>query len=254
MAPEVSIITPVFNSKRFIQACLDSVASQTFRLYEHIIIIDKSTDGTEQIIEKYAKTDKRIKIYWTKGSCGSGASRNLGIENAKGKYIAFLDSDDIWTHNKLEEQIKFMKQNRIHFSYTKYFIENTNTHKISVFHSKSFATYKELLKNNFIGCSTVIYDSEVLGKIFSKQPYLRTDYSMWLQILRKVDYGQLLPLELATYKIHDNGISRNKISALYYNFKVLYFDERISFLKTIYYLFCQINYILFKKRNKRRLR
>ena len=87
-------------------------------------------------LKKYAKTDKRIKIYWTKGSCGSGASRNLGIENAKGKYIAFLDSDDIWTHNKLEEQIKFMKQNRIHFSYTKYFIENTNTHKISVFIQK----------------------------------------------------------------------------------------------------------------------
>ena len=180
MKPTVSIITPSYNSSNFIAETIKSVLNQTYQEWEMIIIDDYSSDISINIIEKYIKKDNRIKLLKLEKNVGPAYARNIGIKEAKGKYISFLDSDDIWYPNKLEEQIKFMQKNDLSLTYSSYETIDENNLKINIRFVKEKISYKDMLKSNHIGNLTGIYDCEKIGKYYMDNVG-HEDYTLWLK-------------------------------------------------------------------------
>lgn len=233
----VSIITPSYKSKRFISQTIDSVLAQTYQNWEMIIVDDVSPDNSNKIIEEYCKKDSRIKLIKLEKNSGAAVARNKAIEESKGRYIAFLDADDMWKSEKLEKQIEFMQKNDYAFTYTAY---DTMTEE-GLFEDKIIypplkITYKDLLKSNHIGCLTAIYDAKKLGKIYMPLISKRQDYGLWLRILKKIDFAYGINEPLAKYRLVSNSISSNKISLLKYHYKLFTEFEDIGKIKTLYYL------------------
>lgn len=237
----LSIITPLYNSENYIEETIKSVQSQTYTDWEMIIIDDCSSDNGVRIVENYMKSDEKIKLIQLKENSGGAIARNTGIKEAKGEYIAFLDSDDLWHQEKLEKQIKFMEDNKFYFTYTWYEkISEKGELLNSIVKSKSKVDYKELLKSNQIGCLTAIYNQEKFGKIYMPNIKKRQDYAMWLEILKKIDYGYCLEENLGFYRVRENSVSSNKLDLIKYNFNLFYKIQKLSLFKSIHYLGCNI--------------
>ena len=155
----VSIITPIYNSEKYVDSCINSVLKQTYSCWEHILIDDCSSDNSNTLIKSFQFKDSRIRYYRLHENSGAGIARNKGIELAQGNYIAFLDSDDQWYPEKLEKQLNFMQNNNYHFTFTDYDIVDEEGQKLSKYiKCKSRVTYSSALLKNPIGCLTVIYD------------------------------------------------------------------------------------------------
>ncbi len=243
----VSIITPSYNSERFISETINSVLSQTYQNWEMIIVDDFSTDNSQKIIAKYLKKDNRIKYFGLEENSGAAVARNTGINKAEGRYIAFLDSDDLWKANKLEVQLAFMKQKKISFSYSSYELMDEEGNSLNLYRTPpDTLTYKELLKENVIGCLTAVYDTNILGKVYMPLIRKRQDFGLWLSILKRVPKAFKVPEILAQYRILNQSISSNKVGLLKYNFELFYKHEKLSFLKSIYYVGWNIYRRLFK--------
>ncbi|WP_307847708.1 teichuronic acid biosynthesis protein TuaG [Metabacillus bambusae] len=238
--PYVSIITPSYNSSKYIKKTIDSVKMQTFKNWEMIIVDDCSKDDTRSILRKLSEEDSRIKVIYLETNSGAAVARNTAIDAAMGKYIAFLDSDDLWLPEKLEKQIKFMEEKDILFSFTKYDVideEGNNLNKpVSVPES---IDYHGLLKNTIIGCLTVMINIEKLGKM--KMPEIRTrqDFAFWLSILRKGHKAYGINETLAQYRYVADSISSNKVKAAKRNWQVYREIEKLGFF---YSAWCFINY------------
>lgn len=212
--PTVSVITPCYNSSQHIGDCLDSVKSQTFDDWEHIIVDDGSSDDSAQLIRKCAQEDPRITLIAHDHNRGPGHSRNTGIAAAKGRYIAFLDADDEWLPQKLQCQLTSMRNNDWAFSYTDYAIidDNGSELKSSVGVPEQM-DYKTLLKNTAIACLTVMIDT---GRI--KDPRMPDmpsgqDYALWYRILRDGTMAHGINEVLAKYRVVPGSVSRNKVKA-----------------------------------------
>jgi glycosyltransferase involved in cell wall biosynthesis len=231
----VSIITPSYNSSKFIAQAIESALAQTYKNWEMIIIDDMSSDNSTEIVEKYLQADKRIRLIKLEKNIGPALARNQAIERANGKYIAFLDSDDIWQPNKLQIQVQFMLDNNLSFSYSSYDIIDENGNYLKTFHVKDFISYEELLKTNVIGCLTAIYDAEKLGKVFMEN-IGHEDYALWLNILKKIKHGRGIDKSLARYRIVKKSISSNKFKTIRYQWNIYRRVEKINFFKSIYYL------------------
>lgn len=242
----VSIVMPCYNAENFIKESINSVINQTYKNWELIIVDDCSIDNSSAIIKKFIKKDSRIKTIQLEKNSGAAISRNRGIEIANGKYIAFLDSDDIWFDIKLEKQISHMKKNNSLFSYTSYCLINDSSRVIGNFITKKKLNYKELLKTCPIGCSTVVYDCEKLGKIYMPiDAYKREDYAMWLNVFKKINYSEGIIEPLSYYRIYSNSVSSNKLKMAYYQWKVYRNYENFNIFKSIYYFtFYSINGVL----------
>ncbi|SNQ44112.1 glycosyltransferase family 2 protein [Cellulophaga lytica] len=240
MNNKVSIITPVYNSERFIADCIKSVQSQTYSDWEHILVDDCSSDISASIIQEFAKYDTRIKYFKLKKNSGAGVSRNKAIELARGSYIAFLDSDDIWHKDKLSKQVEFMVKNKYNFSFSSYAV--IDEEGIVLSKSKkvlNHVNYKKALFKNPIGCLTVIYNCDSLGKHYMPSIRKRQDYALWLKLLKITDaYG--LNENLASYRIVSNSISSNKFDLLKYEWKIYREEEKLSFVKSSFYLFTAV--------------
>ena len=232
----VSIIMPSYNSEKFIRESIDSVMAQTYQNWEMIIVDDVSQDNSNKIVEQYTKKDNRIKLIKLEENSGPAIARNKAIEEAKGRYIAFLDSDDYWSEDKLSKQLHFMKENNYELSFTSYVSIDELTGKI-LRHIKvpPRVDYKKLLKQNIIGCLTVIYDTERLGKVMMPNIIKRQDYALWLKLLKRVPYAYGLGESLAYYRVRDFSVSSNKIIASKYHWKVLRDIEKLPLYKAIYY-------------------
>jgi teichuronic acid biosynthesis glycosyltransferase TuaG len=242
----VSIITPMYNSEKFINSTIESVLIQTYSNWEMIIVDDCSTDNSVKIVEDFIKKDKRIKLIKLTKRSGPAIARNTAIREAQGRFIAFLDSDDLWKPLKLEKQIKFMLENGIAFSFTAYDIIDDSNKLISTVKVPEKVSFKDLLKDNPIGCLTAIYDTFKVGKIFMPIIEKRQDYGLWLKILQKVKYAYGLQESLAIYRIRRNSISRNKLKLIKYNYKVLREVAGLSLAKANMYLIIQILKKLYK--------
>ncbi|NBU81813.1 MAG: glycosyltransferase family 2 protein [Flavobacteriaceae bacterium] len=230
----VSIITPTYNSEKFISATIQSVQNQTYSNWELIIIDDCSSDNTVEIINNKIKLDSRIKLHSLNENKGTGVARNLGITVSKGSYISFLDSDDLWKPNKLERQLDFMKENNLAFTFS--FYECIDESGISLNIRKeapSPTTYNKLFFCNYIGNSTVIYNVEILGKIPINQIRKRQDWMLWLTIVKKIKLAQPLPEVLAYYRARKNSISSSKMELLKYNFNVYYKFHRMNYFTSL---------------------
>tara|TARA_R110002033_G_scaffold169897_3_gene211452 strand:+ start:250644 stop:251414 length:771 start_codon:yes stop_codon:yes gene_type:complete len=252
---KVSIITPSFNSSKFITTCINSLINQTFSDWEQIIIDDFSSDNTVEIINQYAKSDERIKIIKLESNKGAGYARNKGIEIASGKYIAFLDSDDFWHREKLEKQISFLKSNEYSVVFSQYYIiegsDITPKYKIN---SPKKVTYKKMLKNDYIGFLTFMYDVEKVGKIFMPEIRRRQDWAYKLKILKTVQKAYGLQEPLAYYRVGNTSLSSNKFKLLKYNFKVYHEELKYSFLKSIILMIVFLYYyLIFKLTSKEKV-
>ncbi|WP_299159623.1 glycosyltransferase family 2 protein [uncultured Eudoraea sp.] len=240
MTKLVSIITPVHNSEKFLSQCMDSVLAQTYSNWEHILIDDCSFDGSEALIRKFQEKDPRIKYHRLQKNSGAGMARNKGIEFAKGKYIAFLDSDDVWYPEKLEKQLHFMELNNYHFTFTSYDTVNEDGNKLSkIIKAKKKVTYKSALYKNPIGCLTVMYDVDFFGKQYMSSIRKRQDYALWLKLLKKTN-GYGLNECLASYRVGIESISANKLDLLKYEWKIYRDEENLPFLKSTFYLISAI--------------
>ena len=233
----VSIITPTYNSIKYIDRTVLSVLNQTYSDWEWIIVDDLSTDGTREYLSHLQNTDNRIKCFYSEKNQGSGPARNKAIELANGKYIAFLDSDDLWTPEKLQMQVDFMQKNNCAFSHTSYgFIdENDNVIK-NTFHVSSMpVNYKMLLKRTEISCLTAIYDQEILGKMFMPDLRKKQDYALWLSILKKGYNSFPLDIETAFYRQHGNSATSNKFKLIIKHWNFLNKNEKLNWFKSLYY-------------------
>jgi teichuronic acid biosynthesis glycosyltransferase TuaG len=233
----VSIIIPAYNCEKFIGLTLDSVIFQTYNNWEAIIVDDCSTDNTARVIKEYISKDSRIKYFRLEKNSGAAMSRNKAIDIATGRYIAFLDSDDIWVPEKLEKQINFMESNKYNFTCTGYSKIDEQGNPLKEYRSaKLKSDYNGVLKT-CPGNSTVIYDSANLGKFKIPNIKKRNDYVMWLQILKKEKFLYGYNEALGSQRMRDGSISSNKFSLIKYHWKVYREIENLSLLKSTYLVF-----------------
>jgi len=232
---KVSIIVPMYNAEKFIGKTIESVLSQTYENWEMLIMNDVSTDNSLAVVSEFAKKDDRIKVVNTKKNMGVVKGRNYLIDLASGKYIAFLDADDYWHSEKLEKQVQFMEEKNAGISCTEYTRVRENGEKINEVVIKSEISYTDMLKNNYLGCLTVMYDVEKVGKRYFKELEKNEDYVLWLEIVKdvKIIYG--LKENLAYYRVLDNSRSSNKVKTAKVRWEIYRKVEKLSLLKSIYY-------------------
>lgn len=233
----VSIITPAYNAAEYISETIESVLAQTYEHWEILIVNDSSKDNTAEIVQSYADKDNRIKQINLKQNSGAAVARNTAIQNAKGRYIAFLDSDDLWKKEKLQKQLNFMQQNGFAFTFTAYehFKEVKENIQNLVKLPRSL-NYKQGLKGNQIGCLTVMLDRKQIQNIeFSRQKH--EDYILWLNILKQGITAYGLNESLALYRTgNSKSISSNKLQSALWTWKVYRDTQKLSIFKSMYYM------------------
>lgn len=232
--PEISIITPSFNSAPFIMETIQAVLAQTFQDFEWLITDDCSSDNTVEIIQNY--NDPRIILTIADKNYGAGHARNLSLEKATGKYITFLDADDFWEPNFLEEMIQFMKEEKAELAYSNYARCDENLiPKLTDFRADKEVTFENLLKTCRLSLLSSMYDSERVGKEFFPEGSKREDHVMWLNLLKKIPVGKPLPKTMAKYRMHASSISRKKTNIMKDQYLVYKDHMNFSTLKSLYY-------------------
>lgn len=244
----VSIVTPTYNCGKFIAETIESVIEQTYKNWEMIIVDDCSKDDTQTIVGKYIKNNKRIKYIKFEKNQGAAIARNVAIKEAKGKYIAFLDSDDLWSKDKLEKQIDFMKKNNYNFSYTNYeeIDEKSMPLNIQVTGPKKI-TKAGMYNYCWPGCLTVIYNAEKVGRVQIENLPKNNDYAMWLKVIKK-SKCYLLNENLAKYRIRQGSISRNKkLQLIKYHYILYRYGEKMNIEASIFNTLRNIFFGVIKK-------
>lgn len=207
----MSIIMPSFNCEAFVEKSIHSVQAQSYSNWELLFVDDNSQDDTINIVRSIAKNDARIRIFENKDHCGAAVSRNIALRMAKGRWIAFLDSDDLWEPEKLERQIEFMKINGYAFSYHDYVTIDEDSNELGEYVSGKKRVGKlGMFSCCWPGCLTVMYDVNVVGVIQIKDIKRNNDTAIWLKVIRKTDC-YLLKECLAKYRKRNNSITPEKI-------------------------------------------
>ncbi len=237
MSELVSIIMPTYNCAKFILETIDSVQAQTYQGWELIIVDDCSTDNTKEVLSAVLENDSRIKYFCLEKNAGAAMARNKAMELAKGHYMAFLDSDDIWFPEKLEKQIGFMEENGVLFSCTAYeWIDEKSNSLNKVINTVKRVDYNRLLLDCPVGNSTVMYDVSALGKFRTPNIRKRNDDALWLQILKREKYIYGMKDVLMRYRIRSNSISHNKLSLIKYHWKLYRDIEHLSIFRSIFHI------------------
>lgn len=223
---KVGIVTPTHNSSATIEKTLNSILEQSYRDFDVYVVDDHSTDNTLEIVKKICKKDNRVHLVQLEKEKGAAAARNLAIkcieDDPEIKYVAFLDSDDLWRKKKLKTQVVFMRKNKIAFSYGDYDVYNDKTQKIYKRRiSPAKMSYSRMLIGCSVGCLTVMYDKEAVGHISIPNLKKRNDYALWCIILKKVRRGLKYPGVLAIYNRGQNGISSGgKVHLIKYHYRM----------------------------------
>lgn len=230
----VSIIIPVYNTEKYIAETIKSIQAQTYKKWEAIFIDDCSIDDSSKIIHDFMKNDKRLRYFKTEQNSGAAVARNKGVKEARGNFISFLDDDDLWYSEKLEKQIEFMKENNYSFVCSYYDkIDEQGRNLGVVVKNKSKLNYNRLLKNN-PGNSTVMYNSDLLGKTYIPSIRKRNDYIMWLRVIKKAKSLNTIPIVLASHRVRTNSLSSNKRSLVKYHWIIYRKHERLGIIRSIY--------------------
>ena len=231
----VSIIMPTYNCAKFIGETIKSVIAQTYSNFELIIVDDCSKDNTKDVVNSF--DDERIKYYKLEKNSGAAVARTTAMNMAKGKYMAFLDSDDLWMENKLERQLKFMKDNNYNITCTAYEQVNEDGESLNkVIKTKKKADYNRILLDCPVGNSTVMYNVEALGKFEVPNIRKRNDDALWLQMLKKEKYIYGMDEILAKYRIRSNSISSNKLSLIKYHWQLYRDIEHLSVIRSVFHI------------------
>ena len=249
----VSIIMPSYNAAQYVAASIDSILAQTYHNWELIITDDCSTDGTQSILQDYARRDERVRLFLFDTNQGSGATRNKCIEEARGRYIAFCDSDDRWLPEKLEKQIAFMQQHDYAFTFASYYTCNESGAINGIVVAPSRQTLIDTKRDDKIGFLTAIFDTQHCPKMLMPLQRKRQDWAYVLMIHQKVGDAHALTEPLGIYRLHENSISHNKWSLVKYNAAVYGEVFGYSKLKSFAYLFTFFLPTYFTKRIKNKI-
>jgi glycosyltransferase involved in cell wall biosynthesis len=231
----VSIITPAYQSEKYIKHTIDAIIKQTYTNWELLITDDNSSDNTVNIINQYITIDKRIKLFKLNKNYGAAIARNNSIKNSNGRFIAFCDSDDLWMHDKLEKQLSFILNNNFSFIYSAYQKIDISNKLGSIINVPVLITYNDLLKTCNIGCLTVMYDTKKIGLNYFPNIRIRQDYALWLTILNNNQVANGLNEVLAYYRTRNSSISGNKFKSAIFQFRVLRNIANLSFFKATYF-------------------
>ena len=237
MSSLISIIIPYYKKKKFFKNTIKSVLEQTHKNFEIILIYD-DIDKTElPFVKLTLRKIKNVKIIINKKNLGAGYSRNIGIKKSKSRLIAFLDSDDTWHKDKLKKQIKFMKINKVDFSYTDYSIIDKNEKKIKIIRTPKIITYRNLLFSCDIGLSTVMINSRLLKE--EKFPNLKTkeDYLLWIKLSKKNIKMMGINEDLVSWRKTNNSLSSSITQKLKDAFAVYNHHLQFNFLKSFILVF-----------------
>lgn len=214
----VSIIVPVYNARKFIRETMDSVMAQTYPSWELLLIEDVSTDGTAAVIEEYVreKEEQRIRLIRQPENRGAARARNRGLEEAKGRYIAYLDADDLWEPEKLQHQLLFMEKNEAAFCFTGYeFADECGVGTGKVVRVPETLNYRQALGNTTIFTTTVMFDTERIPKEMLEMPVMKSeDTALWWRILRNGYTAYGLDENLVRYRRPGKSLSSNKLEAI----------------------------------------
>ena len=243
----VSIVMPSYNTAKFITETIESVLDQTYPFWELIIVDDCSTDDTDRVVKPYL-ADTRIRYFKNIQNSGAAVSRNYALRESKGKWIAFLDSDDVWLPEKLEMQLEFMVKNDYHFSYTNYkeIDEKSTSLGISITGPKKI-TKQGMYNYCWMGCLTVMYDAEIVGLVQIEDIKKNNDYAMWLKVCRKADC-YLLDEQLGMYRKRAGSISRHGIGTMIgWHYRMWRDAEKKNCFTSLWFTAWNLFYGLFKK-------
>ena len=232
----VSVIIPYYKKKKFILESLNSILFQKYNNLEILIIYDDENMSDLEFIRKITAQDPRIRIIINNKNLGAGLSRNIGIQESKGYYLSFIDSDDIWHKDKIKNQIDFMKQNNFSFSHTSYSIIDEKKNFLEKREARNFYKVDDLIKSCDIGLSTVMIKKSIFGsKIF---PNLKTkeDFVLWLNFLKEGHTINGLSKDLTYWRKTSDSLSSNSIQKLYDGFLVYNKFMKFNFFKSLYYL------------------
>lgn len=233
----VSIITPTFNSAKYISETILSVQKQTHQNWEMILIDDCSSDNTIDLIEDFIAKDNRIQLYQLDSNSGPAVARNKGIENVNGKYMTFLDADDIWFEDFIENSIKTIQKTGIHFVFSSYKRSDETLNFIySDFIVPQKVTYSDILKSNSISCLTAFLDIEILGKKAMPLIRKRQDMGLWLKYLKEIPFAYGIQEPKAIYRIRKNSLSRKKSDLLKYQWQFYREVENLTVFQATYYM------------------
>ncbi|MEV5509509.1 glycosyltransferase family 2 protein [Streptomyces orinoci] len=235
--PLVSVVMPVYNSATTLGAAVRSVLTQTHSDLELLVTDDQSSDGSMDLLREFAEQDERVLPKSAPDRGGAGRARNLAIERARGDYVAFLDSDDLWLPEKLKRQLDFAKAGDAPLTYTSYFKMDAGyageaadfVPNGRVVPARPCVDYSAMLRRNYIGALTAMYDRTVLGTRLMPEMPKRQDYALWLSILRDGFKARGLAEPLAVYRAHRPGsLSSNKLSLVPYNWALYREHEHLS--------------------------
>ena len=239
---KVSVITPSYNSEKYIRQTIESVQNQTFKNWEMIVVDDCSSDNTCEIVAKMAMEDDRIRLYRQKKNSGAAKARNLALELSTGRFVAYLDSDDIWIPEKLEHQIKFMLERKAGFSCTSYeVIEDSGAPLNKYIYMLPVTDYKGFLTNNLLQTVGIMVDTEIVEKKCLVMPDMRRrqDAATWLQILKSGNPCYGMREVLAQYRRTSNSLSSQKFKAVK---GVWYLYRKVEKLSLPFSIYCFVRY------------
>ncbi len=234
---KISVIMPVYNAERFLRKAIDSVLIQSFTDFELIAIDDCSTDSSYEILCEYERKDDRVKVYKNEVNKGVSFTRNFGISKAKFDYIALIDSDDMWRKDKLSKQISLLKKypdTAICFTACS-FVDTDSMESNFIFHIPSEVSYKRLLKQNVISCSSVLIKKEWLIKYPMAHDNMHEDFAVWLSVLKDGGKARGINEPLLIYRVDRNSKSGNKFKSMKMTYRVYKFMG-LNFFKRIYYM------------------
>ena len=237
MSALVSIITPSYNSAKFIAETIQSVQNQTYLNWEMIIVDDGSSDETENVVLSIIKNDNRIQFYKLNQNSGPAVARNTGIEKASGSYMTFIDADDIWFPTFIENNIKTIQETGISFVFSSYRRANEELEFVySDFIVPHKVSYTDILKSNSISCLTAFLDIKKLGKKFMPLIRKRQDMGLWLNYLKVIPFAHGIQETQAIYRIRENSLSRKKSDLIKYQWHFYREVEKLNVFKSIYYM------------------
>ena len=232
--PLVSIVITYFNKKKFILKTLNSILQQSYKNYEILFVYDDKNRSDLKYIKKLINKFKKKKILINKKNMGVSFSRNRALKNCRGKYVAFIDSDDLWKKNKLSKQINFMEKNSAIFSFTSYNVINHNN-KISQKRIVNYdPTYDILIKKNIIGLSTVVFNRKIIHHVSFPNLKTQEDFAVWLKLLRRGYKLSHIPINLSFWRLTEDSLSSNNLQKISDAFKLYYYYEKKNLIFSVY--------------------
>ncbi|WP_300433661.1 glycosyltransferase [Christiangramia sp.] len=244
----VSVIMPAYNSEAYITESIQSVIQQTYPHWELLIINDASSDSTKEIAGKFSSEDKRIKLLKNEVNSGTHHARNKGIKVASGNFIAFLDADDLWKPEKLFKQLKVLSKPNVAACFSSYELMNEKGERLNKkVQALPVLHYDKLLKANYVGNLTGIYNVEILGKIYCPEISKRQDWALWLKVIEEGGPIEGIPESLAVYRVRKKSISTNKLALLKYNFRVYHSVLKYGFFQSSWRMLLFLNEQFFIK-------